>query len=71
MSSSSSRAKSQRIGDAVDLKGKAGYVRLPDGSVVTAAGSYEFRHVGDHVVIVDSEETTYKVADPNAGAAES
>lgn len=40
-----------KVGDAVDLPGTSSYVRLPDGSVVTARTTYLFRHVGEHTVI--------------------
>lgn len=38
------------VGDTVDLPGPANFVRLPDGTVVTARSTYTMRHVGEHQV---------------------
>lgn len=42
-----------KIGDPFDL-GKPGYVRLPDGSVVTSGKSYTVRHEGEHVAFTNN-----------------
>lgn len=37
------------IGAQINLGKKAVYLRLPDGTVVTARGAYTVAHVGEHV----------------------
>lgn len=43
------KAETVKVGDVVDLGGAGHYVRLPDGTVVTARSSYVVRHEGEHV----------------------
>jgi hypothetical protein len=38
-----------KLGDSIDLESPANYVRLPDGTVVTARQLYVVRHEGRHV----------------------
>lgn len=54
-------AKKVNIGDAIDL-GKVGYVRLPDGAVVTSGREYIVRHEGRHVAL-GNEEVEYDAVD--------
>lgn len=59
--SESKAAKSVKTGDPVDFDGPAAYVRLPDGTVVTARTGYIARHPGKHALITvdpDTGETT-------------
>lgn len=55
-----------KVGDVAQLNG-SGMVRLPDGSVVTARGTYRFNHVGDHVFISAdlTDQTTVNVVAAN------
>ena len=48
--------KSYKVGDSIELEGAA-FVRLPDGSVVSARDGYEFAQEGVHVV----NEVEYEV----------
>lgn len=52
-----------QTGDTYDIGRAASFVRLPDGTVVTARGTYTFRHVGEHAVINpdDGSETKFEV----------
>lgn len=50
------RAKNVRVGDSVPVENTA-FVRLPDGSVVSAREAYTFRVPGDHVI----GDTTHSV----------
>lgn len=43
-------ADDYKVGDTIDLP-RAGMVRLPDGTVVTARTHYTARHVGEHAFI--------------------
>lgn len=54
-------AKKVNIGDSIDL-GKVGYVRLPDGGVVTSGREYIVRHEGLHVAF-GNEEVEYDAVD--------
>lgn len=45
----SPKAETVKVGDTVDLGGASHYVRLPDGTVVTARSTYVVRHEGEHV----------------------
>jgi hypothetical protein len=56
-------AKQVKIGDTIAL-GKVGYVRLPDGGVVTSGPEYVVRHEGRHVAF-GTEETEYDAVDPD------
>lgn len=49
-SNSGQKRRKVAIGDSVKL-GKATMVRLPDGTVVTARGSYRVEQTGEHKVI--------------------
>ncbi|MEV6287404.1 SAP domain-containing protein [Kribbella sp. NPDC051770] len=53
-----------KVGDTVDL-GKNGYVRLPDGCVVTSGRTYVVRHEGTHALVVDGNEREIVAVDPN------
>lgn len=53
-----------KIGDPVDL-GSVGYVRLPDGSVVTSGREYIVRHEGPHALFNGSGEQTSEVEGVN------
>lgn len=62
-------AKQVNVGDAIDL-GKVGYVRLPDGSVVTSGREYVVRHEGAHVAVVPGQaDVEYDAVDPDKAAA--
>lgn len=56
------KAKSLKVGDTVDLDGRPGFLRYPDGTVATCRGSVTFREDGEHTVILGDTETVYKVA---------
>ncbi|GAA2817445.1 hypothetical protein [Kribbella solani] len=55
-------SKNVNVGDQIDL-GKVGYVRLPDGGVVTSGRLYTVRHEGTHVAF-GTEEVEYEAVDP-------
>lgn len=55
-------AKKINVGDQIDL-GQVGYVRLPDGSVVTSSRQYTVRHKGKHVAF-GKQEVEYNAVDP-------
>ncbi|MGW5239492.1 hypothetical protein ACWEOW_11215 [Monashia sp. NPDC004114] len=44
-----SKSETKKVGDTAEFP-KAGFVTLPDGTVVTAYGTYTFRHIGVHVL---------------------
>lgn len=44
------KAETVKVGEVVDLEAAGNYVRLPDGTVVTARSTYVVRHEGEHVV---------------------
>jgi hypothetical protein len=50
------KPKKLKVGDEIELKG-AHFVRLPDGTVTTASGSYTVTEAGVHVV----DEAEYEV----------
>lgn len=47
----SGRRPAQKVGDVVKLPPPSNYVRLPDGTVVTARMTYRLAHEGEHAVI--------------------
>ncbi len=55
-----------KVGDTIEIPNvPSALVRLPDGTVVTARGSYVARHPGEHVLITadeDGKTTETKVA---------
>jgi hypothetical protein len=59
-------AEQVKIGDTIAL-GKVGYVRLPDGGVVTSGPEYLVRHEGRHVAF-GTEEIEYDAIDPDKPA---
>lgn len=59
-------AEQVKIGDTISL-GKVGYVRLPDGGVVTSGPEYIVRHEGRHVAF-GTEELEYDAVDPDKPA---
>ena len=54
-------AEEVNVGDQIDL-GKVGYVRLPDGAVVTSGRFYTVRHEGLHVAF-GNDEVEYEAVD--------
>ncbi|HTW15138.1 MAG TPA: hypothetical protein VMF51_08410 [Nocardioides sp.] len=62
MAARTPKADQVKVGDTIELGRSNGYVRLPDGTVVTARASYVARHAGEHVVITtdDKGKTTEK-----------
>lgn len=49
-------SKTAVVGDSIDFDKTAGYVRLPDGTVVTCRGSYVAAHPGEHVFFVTNDK---------------
>lgn len=52
--------KGPKVGDVATLPPPSNYVRLPDGTVVTARTTYRFANEGKHVVINASTGETVR-----------
>lgn len=73
MTRNRSTSAGYKIGDTVEIPNvPAAMIRLPDGTVVTARGTYTARHAGNHAIVISKDgklsEKPFTVVDPTTKA---